>query len=221
MSDPTVPPSARLSYTLVPAVGDAPATRQVVFLHGIFGSGANWRTFARRLVAERPGWGAVLVDLRMHGTSKDHAPPHTVAACADDLIALEAHLPGRIAAMIGHSFGGKVTLASGAQGGISSTRGCSTRCPGRGRSTPAPRAPCACSTRSSSRAARAVRVARGVHRRDHRRGLHPGDRAVARDEPPPRRRRFPLAVDLAAIRALLEDYLTRDCGPWSSHRRVT
>jgi esterase len=90
-------------------VGDEGAARTMVFLHGILGSGANWRTFAKRLVTDKPAWRAVLVDLRKHGASQDFAPPHTVAACAEDLVALEGAL-GRIDAVVGHSFGGKVAL---------------------------------------------------------------------------------------------------------------
>lgn len=87
----------------------------MLFLHGIFGSGANWRTFARRFVAARPQWGAVLVDLPQHGGSQGRPPPHTVAAAAADLLTLEAHLhtevAGEVEAVVGHSFGGKVALA--------------------------------------------------------------------------------------------------------------
>ena len=87
--------------------------------HGIFGSGANWRTFARRLSSECPEWGFVLVDLRGHGLTQQAPPPNTIAAAADDLIRLEARLrepaegrpPLRIAGISGHSFGGKVALA--------------------------------------------------------------------------------------------------------------
>lgn len=98
--------SARLHHE---RVGDGAAL--VAFTHGIFGSGANWRSIARAVVARRPGWGAVLVDLRLHGRSEAGAPPHTVAACAADLAALFATLPVRVA--VGHSFGGKVVLATG------------------------------------------------------------------------------------------------------------
>jgi pimeloyl-ACP methyl ester carboxylesterase len=78
----------------------------MLVLHGIYGSGANWRTFARKLVERRPEWGCALVDLRMHGDSQDAPPPHTVAAAAADLAAI----PLEVRAIAGHSFGGKVTL---------------------------------------------------------------------------------------------------------------
>lgn len=85
-----------------------------LFLHGILGSGSNWRTIAKRLVAQRQELGAVLVDLRLHGQSQGARPPHTVEAAAADLEALCDHLAkdGRkILGVVGHSFGGKVALA--------------------------------------------------------------------------------------------------------------
>ena len=82
----------------------------MLFLHGIFGTGANWRTLARRWVAARPSWGAILVDLRMHGRSQGFAPPHTVASAAADLERLAATLATPIGGVAGHSFGGKVAL---------------------------------------------------------------------------------------------------------------
>lgn len=102
-----------LAHALVTASDGAPPERWMLFLHGIFGTGANWRTIARRFVAAAPSWGAVLVDLRMHGRSQGLAPPHTVAAAADDLVALARELPGgerALGGVVGHSFGGKVAL---------------------------------------------------------------------------------------------------------------
>lgn len=88
------------------------AEKWMLFLHGILGSGANWRTFARTFVKERPEWGAVLVDLRLHGDSTSgFAPPHTVAAAAADVHELFALVPGPVRGVLAHSFGGKVALA--------------------------------------------------------------------------------------------------------------
>jgi esterase len=100
-------------HALVAPEGPAPAG-WLLFLHGILGSGANWRTVARRLVAARPDWGAVLVDLRMHGRSQGAPPPHTLDAVAADLERLAADLAGRgmtVGGVVGHSFGGKTALA--------------------------------------------------------------------------------------------------------------
>jgi esterase len=99
-------------HSLVTAPGADPAQWMLV-LHGIYGSGSNWRTFAGKLVEQRPDWGLVLVDLRMHGRSQDAPPPHTVAAAAADLGALAAQLARQgkpVRAISGHSFGGKVAL---------------------------------------------------------------------------------------------------------------
>jgi pimeloyl-ACP methyl ester carboxylesterase len=82
----------------------------LVFLHGILGQGTNWRTFARQITATKPEWGAILVDLRLHGESVNFAPPHTLAAAAGDVS--EALRGQRIAGILGHSFGGKVGIAA-------------------------------------------------------------------------------------------------------------
>jgi pimeloyl-ACP methyl ester carboxylesterase len=86
----------------------------LLILPGIFGTGRNWATVARRFVRARPDWGAVLVDLRQHGDSQGFQPPHTVAAAAADVAALAAALPGPATGVLGHSFGGKVALAHAA-----------------------------------------------------------------------------------------------------------
>lgn len=105
--------SFALHHALVTADGAAPA-RWLIFLHGIYGQGGNWRSVARRLVDRRTDWGCVLADLRMHGRSQGAPAPHTVASAAADLERLAATLTGQgraVRAVAGHSFGGKVTLA--------------------------------------------------------------------------------------------------------------
>lgn len=86
----------------------------MLFLHGILGSGANWRTFAKQIVAADPSWGAVLVDLRLHGDSQQgFLPPHTIATAAEDVknlvVAIEAE-GSKVRGVLAHSFGGKVAL---------------------------------------------------------------------------------------------------------------
>ncbi|WP_437588913.1 alpha/beta fold hydrolase [Sorangium sp. So ce1000] len=107
-------------HALVSAPSAAPA-RWMLVLHGIFGSGANWRTFIRRLAEAQaaggaPGpaagpWGFILVDLRAHGMSQSPPAPHTLAAAAEDLLRLGDRLGLDIRGVMGHSFGGKVALA--------------------------------------------------------------------------------------------------------------
>ncbi len=100
---------ARLHTEQIAAAGVTPDA-WLLMTHGIYGTGGNWRGIARRLVAQRPEWGVVLVDLRHHGRSEPGTPPNTIAACADDLLALP-----HVDAIAGHSFGGKVVLAARAQ----------------------------------------------------------------------------------------------------------
>jgi pimeloyl-ACP methyl ester carboxylesterase len=110
-------------------IGTGP--RLVVFLHGILGSKNNWRSFAKRFVDARGSEvRAVIADLRNHGDSHgpELAPPHTVEACAEDVVrlirpprAVEV-VSGRSRALgsttgagtgvvvVGHSYGGKVAL---------------------------------------------------------------------------------------------------------------
>lgn len=99
-----------LNHSRIVAAGETPG-RWLYILHGIYGSGRNWGSVARRLVDARPEWGVVLVDLRLHGGSAEgFAPPHTVEACARDVAELEAALGAPARALVGHSFGGKVAL---------------------------------------------------------------------------------------------------------------
>jgi|SRR5215471_13988398 len=93
--------------------GPHPPERRVLFLHGLLGRGGNWRSFARRWVETHPTWGAVLVDLRLHGDSRaGFTPPHSVRAAAADVLGLVQALPGPVDALVGHSLGGKVVLAT-------------------------------------------------------------------------------------------------------------
>ncbi|HET9620337.1 MAG TPA: alpha/beta hydrolase [Kofleriaceae bacterium] len=101
---------ARLHHERIAHAGAAPR-KWLALTHGIYGAGSNWRSIARKVTDARPEWGIVLVDLRQHGKSENGAPPHTIAACADDLAALFAELGG-VTAVAGHSFGGKVALAT-------------------------------------------------------------------------------------------------------------
>ena len=114
---------ARLHHELV---GKAP--RCLALAHGIFGAGANLRGVATKLVARRPDWSVALVDLRAHGRSEVGAPPHTIDACAADVVGLPIAIERSgsagprsapagerrvsIDAFAGHSFGGKVALAA-------------------------------------------------------------------------------------------------------------
>ena len=160
-------------------IGTAP--RALLVTHGILGSGANWRSIARKVVAQRPDWAIELVDLRGHGRSEPGEAPHTLAASAADLRALLDELPD-IVAVAGHSFGGKTVLAMRP---IAPARLLQTwifdASPGvrDGASDPSVARVLA----SLERAAADLGHARGLHRRAGPRRPRSRARAVARDEP--------------------------------------
>ncbi len=87
-------------FTVVAGAGASPEKWMLV-LHGILGSGANWRSFAKSVVVARPAWGIALVDLRMHGQSQGAPPPHTVASAAADLMGLEDRMGGPVRGVLG------------------------------------------------------------------------------------------------------------------------
>lgn len=93
------------------SVGAADAPKTAFVLHGILGSKENWRRFADRLAEALPSWRFVLVDLRNHGDSGRGPSPNTLDVCAEDLKQLAEFIEVRPAAVVGHSFGGKVALA--------------------------------------------------------------------------------------------------------------
>ena len=105
-----------LAHTLVTGK-DAEPKLWMLVLHGIYGSGRYWGTIARRLVEARPEWGVLLVDLRNHGGSRGFPGPHTLAAAAADVDRLVARMDFHAAAVMGHSFGGKVALLYAAHHG--------------------------------------------------------------------------------------------------------
>ena len=92
-------------------------TRMLYVLHGIFGQGRNWASVIRRFVKSCPDWNARLIDLRQHGGSQGFAAPHTIEAAARDLHELAQSLGETPAAVLGHSFGGKVALMYARQHG--------------------------------------------------------------------------------------------------------
>ena len=94
--------------------------RTVAFLHGILGRGMNLRAIAKRLVEVRPAWQALLVDLRGHGRSPKGTASPSLEAAARDVAALADKTDLPLAAIVGHSFGGKVALEAARIGPLSS-----------------------------------------------------------------------------------------------------
>ena len=81
-----------------------------VIVHGILGASRHWRSFMRRWTERAPEARLLAVDLRGHGRSPRGDAPHTVAACAGDILGLLRERQLSPTALVGHSFGGKVVL---------------------------------------------------------------------------------------------------------------
>jgi pimeloyl-ACP methyl ester carboxylesterase len=204
-----------LAHQLVTAPSAAPSGL-LVFLHGILGSGPNWRTFAKQVVQARPSWGAVLVDLRLHGESQGaFAPPHTVEAAARDVGELLATLDRPARAVLGHSFGGKVALELARQCDadldtlfvVDSTPSARPEGKGAGSTAHIVELLMELPDEFPDRGAFTAWIeARGVAR--------PTAMWLAMNvRPVPHTTRFVFRVDVRGIRALLADYFVRDLWP--------
>jgi esterase len=96
--------------------------RAIAFLHGILGRGINLKTLATRFVDQRPEWSAWLVDLRGHGRSPKGTPGASLEAAALDVVDLAKRNELPLAAIAGHSFGGKAALEAARIGNITSLK---------------------------------------------------------------------------------------------------
>lgn len=103
----TLPPPVRLAFTHYPSENGGDAAPLVV-AHGLFGSGRNWTSLAKKLAADRPVYS---VDLRNHGESPWDARMD-YPAMASDLLAFAAEEIGEPALFLGHSMGGKAVMAA-------------------------------------------------------------------------------------------------------------
>ena len=87
------------------AYGDGPP---FVIAHGLFGAGRNWTSFAKAAAGD---WRAITVDLRNHGDSPwDAAMDYS--AMGNDLLELIAAEGDGSAVLLGHSMGGKASMAA-------------------------------------------------------------------------------------------------------------
>ncbi|KAF0918546.1 hypothetical protein E2562_025150 [Oryza meyeriana var. granulata] len=109
-----------LAFEEIQLSPEKPSTATAFILHGLLGSGRNWRSFSRALASElrdcspSDEWRMVLVDLRNHGRSagiKGLSPPHDMSSAARDLADLvKARGWAWPDVVVGHSMGGKVAL---------------------------------------------------------------------------------------------------------------
>lgn len=80
----------------------------LVMLHGLFGSGANWRGIARRLSS---GHRVLVMDMRNHGRSFNDEEMTYPAMAADVLDTLDSLGICRVD-LLGHSMGGKAAMVA-------------------------------------------------------------------------------------------------------------
>ena len=79
-------------------------SRKLVVLHGLFGSGDNWRSIAQKYLQSE--FEVYLIDQRNHGRSFHHTV-HTYDALANDVLELLDQLNLPRVTLLGHSMGGK------------------------------------------------------------------------------------------------------------------
>jgi esterase len=87
------------------------AHKAMIMLHGIYGRGRNWQAIARAITAARPEYECWLVDLPHHGDSPAGSHGETVKGLAADVMDWMREQNITPAAILGHSYGGKVALA--------------------------------------------------------------------------------------------------------------
>ncbi|TVU36417.1 hypothetical protein EJB05_18350 [Eragrostis curvula] len=114
------PQTETLAFDEIQLSPEKPPTATAFVLHGLLGSGRNWRSFSRTLASELRNrapsdeWRMVLVDLRNHGRSagiKGLSPPHDMSTAAKDIADLvKARGWAWPDVVVGHSMGGKVAL---------------------------------------------------------------------------------------------------------------
>ncbi len=85
--------------------GDATDHPTLLIVHGLFGSGRNWRAIAKRFSRDRQ---VVTVDMRNHAGSFWH-DDHRYCDLADDLAHCLAGIEGPVD-VLGHSMGGKAVM---------------------------------------------------------------------------------------------------------------
>jgi esterase len=82
--------------------------RDIIILHGLFGSARNWQGIARALAENNH---VITPDLRNHGQSP-HSDSMSYSEMASDVIAIADKLKLNDIIIVGHSMGGKVAMTA-------------------------------------------------------------------------------------------------------------
>lgn len=106
-----MPPHATSSLAATRVAATDQPTRHLIMLHGIYGRGRNWQAIARGIVAATPEYACWLVDLPHHGESGAGMHGDTIAGLAADVDDWLASRHLAVDVILGHSYGGKVSLA--------------------------------------------------------------------------------------------------------------
>ncbi|MEO0718323.1 MAG: alpha/beta fold hydrolase [Pseudomonadota bacterium] len=100
-------PAVKLTAEELPGP-ESEAGKPLLIAHGLFGSGRNWSTLARKFAAERP---VSTVDMRNHGASP-WADVMGYEEMGADLLASAKDRHAEPIAVLGHSMGGKAAMAA-------------------------------------------------------------------------------------------------------------
>jgi len=96
----------QLHYEIYPQDIESIDTVPVVIIPGLFGSGVNWRSFAKKLSQD---YSVIVIDQRNHGRSP-HADSHRYVDMVEDLRAFLDQRKLQKVTLCGHSMGGKVAM---------------------------------------------------------------------------------------------------------------
>ena len=91
--------------------GNGEEKKLAVVCHGIMGNHKNLRQISTKFANAFPNYEMLLVTHRAHGKSERGEAPHNLEACANDLLELIRSEGKQPDMLIGHSFGGKVSLS--------------------------------------------------------------------------------------------------------------
>ena len=100
----------RLRYEIIEG-GSTKGDRILVVLHGLFGSGRNWKSIGKG-IAESSKYNVVLMDLRNHGNSPRTLLSSSLSEYAQDVVETIKDVTKSPITLLGHSLGGLVAMTA-------------------------------------------------------------------------------------------------------------